>query len=92
MRYALGLGLALLATVAGPGLAAARGGHGVSGHHHGGGPHRRVHHFVGVYAPFPYGYPCWTQEGGWIDQVYMDRYGHSTTVTRWVPGREVCWY
>lgn len=67
------------------------GGHGEQGHH---GHHRghHVHHFIGaIYAPFPYGSPCW-EEGHWIGQLYMDRYGNSTYVPLWVPPHWGCWY
>lgn len=69
------------------------GGHSGHGHHHG---HHRAHHghrFSGlIYAPFPYGFPCWAEEGFWIDQLYMDRYGNSTYAPLWVPPRWGCWY
>lgn len=35
-------------------------------------------------GPFPYGPPCW-EEGHWIGQRYMDRYGHSIYAPVWVP-------
>lgn len=42
-------------------------------------------------GPFPYGPPCW-EEGHWIGQRYMDRYGHSIYAPVWVPPRWGCWY
>ncbi len=67
------------------------GGHGSHGHHR---DHR--HHFLGggfyAYAPFPYGYPCWWEEGRWINQLYMDRSGGYSYVPQWVPGQWMCWY
>jgi hypothetical protein len=76
------LALVVLTT---PGPAHGRDG-GPDGHgHHG--HHRRhhIHHFIGViYTPFPYGPPCW-EEGHWIGQRYMDRYGHSIYAPVWVP-------
>jgi hypothetical protein len=40
------------------------GGHGGHGHHRN---HHHGHQFIGViYAPFPFGAPCW-EEGHWVD-------------------------
>ncbi len=42
------------------------GGYGGHSHHH---SRHHGHHFIGLlYAPFPYGSPCW-EEGHWIDQL-----------------------
>jgi len=70
------------------------GGHGHSGHHH------HSHPFGGFlfgvlpggpfFTQFPYGYPCWWDEGHWVGQVYEDKYGNSTYVPEWVPGRWQC--
>jgi len=72
------------------------GGHGGHGHnhsHHHGHRGHHGHHFIGViYAPSPYGSPCWAEDGFWIDQLYMDRYGTSAYVPLWVPPRWGCWY
>jgi hypothetical protein len=53
------------------------------------------HLFVGPFGYVPYGYApyppsCWWQDGRWVDQVYVDRYGGSALVPRWVPGGWVC--
>ncbi len=85
--------LAILAVSVAPTPAHGRGGgHGGHGHHHG--HHRGRHgpHFIGlIYAPFPYGSLCW-EDGHWIGQLYMDRYGTSTYVPVWVPPHWGCWY
>jgi hypothetical protein len=69
------------------------GGHGHSGHHH------HSHPFGGFlfgvlpgpfFTQFPYGYPCWWDEGHWVGQVYEDKYGNSTYAPEWVPGRWQC--
>jgi hypothetical protein len=74
--------LAILAVLVTPRPAHGRGGGG-NGHND---SHHRGHHFIRViYAPFPYGSPCWAEDGFWIDQLYMDRYGTSTYVPLWVP-------
>jgi len=82
---------AVLAVLVTPRPAHGRGGgHGGHGHNHN---HHHGHHFIGViYAPFPYGSPCWAEDGFWIDQLYMDRYGTSAYVPLWVPPRWGCWY
>lgn len=86
--------LAILAVAATPLPAHARGGghgsHGHDGHHHGH-HHGHFHHFGGLYTPFPYDYPCWWERGHWVDQLYMDKYGYTTTVSQWVPGQWMCW-
>ncbi len=88
--------LAILAVAAAPLPAHARGGghgsHGHHGHHHGH-HHGQFHHFGGLYAytPFPYDYPCWWERGHWVDQLYMDKYGYTTTLSQWVPGQWMCW-
>ena len=71
------------------------GGHGSHGHHgHHEHHHGHFHHFGALYAyaPFPYYPNCWWEEGHWIDQLYMDKYGNTTTVLQWVPGQWMCWY
>ncbi len=65
----------------------ARGGHGSHGHHH----HHRFHSFGGFYSSVPDNYPCWWEREHWVDQLYGDRYGNTTTVREWVPGRWMCW-
>jgi len=63
--------------------------------------HPRFHHapfrtFVpafglGYYVPgVAYGPNCWWQEGYWINQPYVDRYGTVTYVPQRVPGQWVC--
>jgi hypothetical protein len=96
------LSLAILATASPPAQArggghGSHGGHGHSSHHH---RHHHFHHFsvfpfsvlpVGpFFTQFPYGYPCWWDEGHWVGQVYEDKYGNSTYVPEWVPGRWKC--
>jgi hypothetical protein len=82
------LALAILLVAAVPAQARG-GGHGSHGHH---GHHGHSHHFGGFYAPYPYGYVnCW-QEGHWVNQLYVDKYGNSTNVAQWVPGQWGCWY
>ena len=87
----LSLVLAILAVLVTP-----RPAHGRGGKHGGHGNHRsrhHGHHFGGlIYAPFPYGSPYWPEDGFWIDQLYMDRYGTSTYVPLWVPPHWGCWY
>ncbi len=82
---------AVLAVLVTPRPAHGRGGgHGGHGHNH---SRHHGYHFIGViYAPFPYGSPCWAEDGFWIDQLYMDRYGTSAYVPLWVPPRWGCWY
>lgn len=81
------LALAILLVAAVP--AQARGGGSGSHGHHG---HRHLHHSDVFYAPYPYGYVnCW-QEGQWVDQLYVDKYGNSTNVPQWVPAQWGCWY
>jgi len=77
MIRTLFLVISILAVLVTPRPAQGRGsGHGHQSHHRG--PH--VHHFIGaIYAPFLYGPPCW-EDGNWIGQLYMDRYGNSTYV------------
>ncbi len=63
-------------------------GHGRQSHHRA----HHVHHFVGaIYAPSPYGPPCW-EDGHWPGQLYMDRYGNSTYGPLWVPPHWGCGY
>jgi len=87
----LSLVLAILAVLVTP-----RPAHGRGGEHGGHGNHRRRHyghHFGGlIYVPFPYGSPYWAEDGFWIDQLYMDRYGTSTYVPLWVPPAWGRWY
>lgn len=95
----LSLVLAILAVLVTPRPAHGRGGergrHGNhrSRHH---GHHRsrhHGHHFGGlIYAPFPYGSPYWAEDGFWIDQLYMDRYGTSTYVPLGVPPHWGRWH
>lgn len=62
--------------------------HGHDSHHRG----HHVHHFVdGIYAPFPCG-PPYREDGHWIGQFYVDRYGNATPVPLWVPPHWNCWY
>jgi hypothetical protein len=83
--------LAILAVLVTPRPAHGRGGGHGHDHSHQRGHHD--HHFIGViYAPFPYGSPCWAEDGFWIDQLYMDRYGTSAYVPLWVPPRWGGWY
>ncbi len=90
VALAVSIAFALLAGPGVPGRAQAGGGHGSHRHHH----HSR--HFGGfIYAPypFPYGFPnCWWEEGHWVDQLYIDKYGNETNVPQWVPGQWACWY
>jgi hypothetical protein len=80
---------AILAVLVTPIPAHGGGGHGGHGHHRN---HHHGHQFIGViYAPFPFGAPCW-EEGHWVDQLYMDRSGASTPVPLWVPPHWGCWY
>ena len=79
----------ILAVAVGP--TQARGGHGSRGHH---GRHQHFHHFGGLspYLPFPYGYPnCRWEEGHWVNQLCVDRYGQETYLPQWVPGQWMCW-
>ena len=87
MSRKLFLVFAILAVFFTPGPAHGGGGqHG--GHHH----RHHSHHFIGlIYGPFPYGPPCW-EEGHWIDQHFVDRFGNSTYVPLWVPPHWGCWY
>ena len=101
MTRKLILALAILAIATGPAQARG-GGHGSSGSHSHGhhGHHHPVHlfggfpfwgfPFGGVYTQFPYGYPCWWDEGHWVNQLYGDRYGNSIDVLEWIPGRLIC--
>ncbi len=82
------LALAILLVAAVPAQARG-GGSGSHGHH---GHHRHFHHSGVFYAPYPYGYVnCW-QEGQWVDQLYVDKYGNSTNVPQWVAAQWGCWY
>ena len=88
------LALAILITAAGPGHTGGGGGshgsHGQPGHRH---HHRHhFHQFVGVYALYPFYPNCWWEEEHQESQLYMDRYGNSTSVPEMVPGRWMCWY
>ena len=79
--------LAILAVMLMPKPAHGRGGaHGGHQHRHHG------HRFIGVIdAPFPYVSSCW-EDGHWVEQLYMDRYGNSTYVPLWVLPHWGCWY
>jgi hypothetical protein len=84
---------AILAVATVPATARSGGGHGSQGGHGHHGHHRHVHAFGrGVYAGFPYGYPCWWEEGHWVNQLYADKYGDYTYALEWVPGQWGCWY
>jgi hypothetical protein len=54
-------------------------------------PHHGYVPGYGYYVPgFSYAPNCWWQEGYWIDQPYVDRYGAVIYVPQRVPGQWVC--
>jgi hypothetical protein len=88
------LALVMLAVATVPARARGGDGHGShSGHGHHHGHHHHLSHFAGgLYGSFPYGYPCWWEEGRWVNQRYGDKYGNYTDVLEWVSGHWVCGY
>ncbi len=69
---------------------------------HADGAHERFEHFRHFHGPVfvePYLFPaplyapppvCAWQDGHWIDQRYVDRYGGTTHVPEWIPGHWLC--
>jgi hypothetical protein len=96
----LALAVAILAIAAAPaesrgGGHGSHGGRAHAGHHHHHGQHSGRFPFLavpfaGAYGHFPYGYPCWWEEGHWVTQLYGDRYGNYTEVPVWIPEQWVC--
>ncbi len=90
VALAVAIALALMAAPTIPGRAQAGGGHGSHRHHH---HSRHFSGFIYIPDPFPYGFPnCWWEEGHWVDQLYIDKYGNETNLPQWIPGQWACWY
>ena len=64
--------------------------------HHGRFEHFRHFHrpFIGFgFSPYYYGYAppvCSLRPGYFVNQPYVDRWGHRTYVQQWVPSRRIC--
>jgi hypothetical protein len=77
------------------------GGHGFRGGHERFERHGRFEHFghfhrpfIGFgFSPYYYGYAppvCSLRPGYFVNQPYVDRWGHRTYVQQWVPSRRIC--
>jgi hypothetical protein len=99
------LAVVILAMAAVPVPALARDGghggrHGFRGGHERFERHGRFEHFGRFHRPFIgfgfspyYGYAppvCSLRPGYFVNQPYVDRWGHRTYVRQWVPSRRIC--